>query len=251
MNYYIDTEFHEYQKQSKVCGIKVGKPVDTIELISIGIVAEDGREYYAICNEFDLRAAWDNEWLKENVLKSIHAELNRKMGTYHRTYHYDTTNKFCYKHLKRLLRWAGKSKKEIAGEILEFIKNFKFDDVVEGGKRYDSRFGNGVNNTYYIVDDFGKSKEIIGTSKSTDPPKFYAYYADYDWVVLCWLFGRMVDLPEGFPMYCRDLKQMLDEIGNPNINHLRGDNEHNALDDAKFNRRLHEFLTLKYKQNER
>jgi hypothetical protein len=50
MNYYLDTEFHEYKKKPLI-----GKAIDTIELISIGIVAEDGREYYAVCNEFDLQ----------------------------------------------------------------------------------------------------------------------------------------------------------------------------------------------------
>ena len=36
--YYLDCEFHEYKKQPKVLGLSVGKPIDTIELISIGIV---------------------------------------------------------------------------------------------------------------------------------------------------------------------------------------------------------------------
>ncbi len=42
-------------------------------------------------------------------------------------------------------------------------------------------------------------------------PEIYGYYADYDWVLLCSLFGRMIDLPKGFPMYCIDLKQIIDE----------------------------------------
>lgn len=41
--------------------------------------------------------------------------------------------------------------------------------------------------------------------------EFYGYYADYDWVLFCSLFGTMMDLPSGMPMYCRDLKQTLDE----------------------------------------
>lgn len=34
--------------------------------------------------------------------------------------------------------------------------------------------------------------------------------ADYDWVVLCQLYGTMMDLPKGWPMYCRDVKQLCD-----------------------------------------
>ena len=54
MKYYLDTEFHEYQRRPLF-----SKPFRTIELISIGIVAEDGREYYAISKDFDLKAAWN------------------------------------------------------------------------------------------------------------------------------------------------------------------------------------------------
>ena len=54
---------------------------------------------------------------------------------------------------------------------------------------------------------------------------------DYDWVALCQLFGTMMDLPEGWPMYCRDVKQLADDKGNPQLN---SDNlkHHNALEDA-------------------
>jgi hypothetical protein len=52
MNYFLDTEFIEYP-----C---------TIDLISIGIVAEDGREFYAVSSEFDETLA--SEWVKINVL---------------------------------------------------------------------------------------------------------------------------------------------------------------------------------------
>ncbi len=39
-------------------------------------------------------------------------------------------------------------------------------------------------------------------------PEFWAYYADYDWVVLCQLFGTMMDLPAHWPMFCMDIKQL-------------------------------------------
>ena len=52
MKYFLDTEF-----------IEDGK---TIDLISIGIVAEDGREYYAINSECDFPKA--NDWIKEKGL---------------------------------------------------------------------------------------------------------------------------------------------------------------------------------------
>ena len=64
-----------------------------------------------------------------------------------------------------------------------------------------------------------------------DRPQFWAWYADYDWVALCQLYGTMMDLPHGWPMYCRDLKQVADERG---WRLEQKDSRHNALDDAQW-----------------
>ncbi|SDR86818.1 polyadenylate-specific 3'-exoribonuclease AS [Corynebacterium timonense] len=55
MRYFYDTEF-----------IEDGR---TIDLVSIGIVAEDGREYYAVSTDFDARLA--NQWVRKNVLDKL------------------------------------------------------------------------------------------------------------------------------------------------------------------------------------
>jgi hypothetical protein len=43
----------------------------TIDLISIGIVAEDGREYYAVSSEFDQGRVLKHSWLLDNVWPSL------------------------------------------------------------------------------------------------------------------------------------------------------------------------------------
>ena len=73
---------------------------------------------------------------------------------------------------------------------------------------------------------------------------------------------KMIDLPNGFPMYCIDLKQTLDETvkkswkdvemstwGHNGIeditklpNYPKQTNEHNALSAAHFNYNLYKFL---------
>lgn len=63
-------------------------------------------------------------------------------------------------------------------------------------------------------------------------PIFWGYYADYDWVVLCQLFGRMIDLPTGWPKYCRDLKQLADQQGVRLPEQTS--QEHHALADARW-----------------
>lgn len=74
-----------------------------------------------------------------------------------------------------------------------------------------------------------------------EKPEFWAYYADYDWVVLCQLYGRMIDLPEGWPMYCRDVKQLCDSLGNPKLP-SQTSTEHHALNDARWTKTAWEFL---------
>ena len=146
---WFDTEF-----------IEDGK---TIDLISIGMVREDGATLYLENRDCDLSRASD--WVKTNVLPHL-----------------------------------------------------------EGGPRHNAA---GI---AQMVQKWAGEK-----------PEFWGYYADYDWVVLCQLFGTMMDLPKGWPMYCRDIKQWCDALGNPKLPE-QGKGEHHALADAKWNRRAFEFL---------
>ena len=76
-----------------------------------------------------------------------------------------------------------------------------------------------------------------------DSPELWGYFADYDWVLFCWLFGAMVDLPKGFPFYCRDLKQLMDERGIKKSGlPPQPENAHHALADAKWIRAAHAAL---------
>ncbi len=74
--------------------------------------------------------------------------------------------------------------------------------------------------------------------------EFWGYYADYDWVVFCQIFGAMIDLPKGWPMYCRDIKQLCDSVGNPKLPE-QDRSEHNALNDARWNKIAFDFLSAK------
>src|SRR6185312_9353369 len=59
MRYFIDTEFIEgFHKPL------FGKKRHFIDLISIGIVCKDGREFYAISKDFDLKSVWNKYDLK-------------------------------------------------------------------------------------------------------------------------------------------------------------------------------------------
>lgn len=72
-------------------------------------------------------------------------------------------------------------------------------------------------------------------------PEWWAWYGAYDHVVLCQTFGRMIDLPAGFPMMTNDLKQFVKACGNPQMPE-QPPGKHNALNDAKFNWVRYRFL---------
>jgi len=76
------------------------------------------------------------------------------------------------------------------------------------------------------------------------PIEVYGYYADYDWVLFASLFGRMIDLPQTFPMYCNDIKQMMHEKG-VDSNHPgcpKQKDTHISLHDAAWNKVAYEWL---------
>lgn len=192
MKYFIDTEFHEYKKQPKLFGIPIGKPVDTIELISIGIIDENNNHLYLRSKDFDLKTAYKNDWLRENVL-----------------------NQYCsVGKLTSLSDLEGVAKNQLS--ILDI------------------------------------KKAILNFLQFDKAPEFYGYFSDYDWVVFCWIFGRMIDLPKNFPMYCIDVNQILNETIQNKDNqkeikkhvkyNLRFNQEHHPLSDAAFAKDLHDLL---------
>lgn len=246
MKYFIDTEFKEQP--------------GSIQLISIGIVAEDGREYYAVSKDFNLCKVWKDEWLKKNVLKSIYEELYQKVNIFGKTYRYGSFDTFSKSSLKNLIRWYGKTNKQIAEDIINFVNpvelTYKYgiglDSVISAITRadcwneiyYKKEFEYIKKHNTFLPDKiYGSGPDGKGEERNRpliyNQPEFYGYYADYDWVVFCWLFGKMIDLPKGFPMYCRDLKQMMDDNGLTKEWKQKECpdpvGEHNALIDAKWN----------------
>lgn len=276
MKYFFDTEYIEdFHKPL------FGRRRHFIDLISIGIVAEDGREYYAVSKDFDLLLVWDRYdlkqdfgkpqglgdtkiyWLRENVLRPIFDDLRIKSlldANYTKNHFATAADGFTYHHMASLIKWYGKTNAEIAQDIVAFCYPEQSRDIPKPE----------------FLD------RAIRFGWNAPHPEFYAYFADYDWVLFCSLFGRMIDLPNGFPMYCRDLKQMLDEkaqyafencvtgwepnpaikgdirpnkekafktfdealaAGKANPNYPAPYTEHNALADARWNRELYNFLT--------
>ncbi len=164
-------------------------------------------------------------WLRDNVLLSI----------YNENFSGDQKNRnpFSFRTMQFLIDSIGKSNKVISDDIIDFCRPMSVKC----------------------------KKNDIHVIEPIDFPEFYGYYSDYDWVLFCSLFGKMIDLPEGFPMYCFDLKQELDRkvMNSGNCidkksfykhleyckkleNYPKQTKEHNAIFDAIWNRDLFLFL---------
>lgn len=84
--------------------------------------------------------------------------------------------------------------------------------------------------------------EVFGSK-----PQLWAYYGAYDWVALCQIYGTMMQLPKGWPMYVRDVKQLCDMLGNPTLP-AQGKGEHHALADATWTRQAWNFLHAEWER---
>lgn len=84
--------------------------------------------------------------------------------------------------------------------------------------------------------------DLLDFCPPSQSPTFWAYFADYDWVLFCQLFGIMIEMPRGYPHLCMDLKQYQRHLDVKYLPPQRGGGEHNALEDAKWNLEVWRYL---------
>lgn len=90
--------------------------------------------------------------------------------------------------------------------------------------------------------DYNPNRNKI-TTFDGNTAKLWGYYSDYDHVALAQLWGPMVSLPKGLPMYTLDIKQKSLELGDIRLPKQTG-KKHNALEDAKHIMKSLIFLEL-------
>jgi hypothetical protein len=76
--------------------------------------------------------------------------------------------------------------------------------------------------------------EVESFLTADGPPELWAWFAAYDHVVLCQLFGKMTELPRALPRFTRDLRQLWEEVGSPDLPPAPAQ-AHDALADARHN----------------
>lgn len=170
----------------------------TIELISIGMVSEDGAEYYAVSRRLTART-WSGWRLRRRIRK--HTWLMQNVVTSLPRAHGDFRNHMPKSWLFNYLDPTVKRRKRIAAEVAKFIT------------------------------DAGPDVEL------------WANFGAYDHVALAQLWGPMIELPDGVPMFTHDIQQERTRLG------LSWDDlpkqeggEHNALADARHNQTVRRWL---------
>lgn len=194
MKYFIDEEFIED-------GV-------TIDLISIGIVCEDGRELYLQSADFDPHMA--SQWVKDNVFGSLilcpHVIPQCTKDIY--------ANRLAHG------GWGG-----------QCMFKGPYGDIIGAHADCPWRTRLQIKNeilAFMDIEKYGKP-ELIG------------FYSAYDHVTFCQIFGAMADLPQGFPMYTFDLQQYCDMLGTSQLP-SQTEGKHHALCDAKHNKVIWEYL---------
>jgi len=157
VRYFYDTEF-----------IEDGR---TIDLVSIGVVAEDGREFYAVSSDFNERRA--GSWVRRNVLPQLPSRSDP----------------------------AWMSRAVLRDRLYEFL----LPDHTPG--------------------------EWLPASLR---PEMWAWLGAYDHVAFAQLWGDMTGLPRELPRFTRELRQLWEDAGRPQLPD-EPSNAHDALADARFN----------------
>lgn len=158
----------------------------TIELISIGMVCDDGREYYAVNRDMPVRRIRKHQWLMENVVP----HLPKGHG----------------------------------------------DQRIHMPKRW----------LFHYADHRVKHRSTIAAAfiqAAGSDVELWANYGAYDHVALAQLWGPMIALPDGVPMFTHDIQQEARRLGfGWDALPKQESGEHNALADARHNQTVRRWL---------
>lgn len=161
MRYFYDCEFLEDGR--------------TIELISIGIVGDDGRTYYAVNADMPLDRIKGHDWLVRNVLPGLPirewASLDRYVSHPANTY---------------------------PRPSIELVDLDWSDTVVK---------------PHWVIAN--EVRDFLSPTHDPLDTELWAYYGAYDHVALCQLWGSMVQRPAGLPMITHELVDRWERAGRP------------------------------------
>lgn len=256
--YFLDFEFSEGFRKPLSWLPTLGrfnKKQWFIEMISLGLTCEDGRQYYAINKDF--HPSWANDWVKENVLTQLPSRYEvltpamfvvQPMGENEPRLVENVRPNPVYKDIKQIALDVFNFVNENTGNLPheEFISQLIGDPAEPSAAFAQWKL---THNAKVVEDKQVDKASGVTTARVNQmfyaQPEFYGYFCDYDWVLFATMWGTMMQLPQGFPMYCRDTKQMLDDMVTEVT--LRYFKSIEANKDIPFNRNRDEMWELNLK----
>lgn len=172
----------------------------TIAPISIGMVDESGAEYYAIFNDIPRARVSDRPWVMLNVVQHLPVS--------------DRTLELIERH-----RTVNPDGNDVPGPNMIFDLDMSHPDVKPRAQIREE------------VRDFI-------TRDLDNPSALWAWYGAYDHVLLAQIFGRMIELPVGVPMFTHELVQLWEDAGYPE-KPAKPIDQHDALADARWDLELY------------
>jgi hypothetical protein len=222
MKHFYDLEFLERCEPGEHSG--------SIDLISIGIVSDDGAEYYAINSDIQAdrtlhERVSQHDWLCKNVIMHLPLVDDGKVAKQLQT-----------AEMSKSPRYFGPTEaewgkpRELDWELDLTDRDVKPRWVIanEIREHFLNRLDHGMRDPE--MDDEGDVE-------------LWANYGAYDHVRLMWLWGPMIARPKHLPMFTHDIQQLRRSLRVPYGDMPKQESaKHDALADARHNQQMWNFL---------
>ena len=183
-------------------------------LISIGLISEDGKEFYAEVSDFDKLQV--NEWLEESVIKNLYVK-----------------------------QWIEEETKNFT--VIEKKPSKEFLETKPRGKIFWKK-----ENFYGEVPFEELKRHLEAWFNQFERVEIWSDCLSYDWVLFCQIFGHAFNIPKNVYYIPFDICTMM-KIKNIDadisreefINNSVEGKKHNALYDAKVIKKCYEKLCQK------
>jgi len=184
MNFYLQAINVCGRQPKRFMGIQYNWSKPLVDLISLHIVDENGKELFLLSRDFNIDWAW------KRLDRGLYGSRGDVFMMLYRRYVPEVYRKSLPFNLATM-RWIRSRYGLGVDSIVEEVMNFTVKAMIPEYAK----------NVTYLED--------LMNLKLKGGPVFWAYNSDSDWIGFSQLFGGVRKLPVSYPRYCLSLKQEL------------------------------------------